>query len=404
MNQDWLSNNMKFWKKHDNGTWNYVIWDTDWGFGTFYPNYPHGFPDWNALNFALSNWGGWTSDVETLLLQNLVESPEFVNTFSSRSADLMNSYLRPDHIIERLLNMQDQIEPDIPAQVNRWGGSVGAWESEVEYMVSFIEDRPENVRTHFTERFFLGEVGTVTLDQLPSDAGYIEVNTIRTQEIPWEGFYYENIPVRLKAIPEVGYYFDHWEGEGIEGLTDQEIFINVLDVPNATAIYMPEEEQPEVMITEILFASSGPNSPQDWIEIYNAGPGTADLSAWTFCGDGDCATLPDGLELSEGNYLVLCQSLSEFQLAYPDVTNAIQGFTFGLNNSGENLLLSNAQEVIQDQVNYTQSSPWPEGVLANHSIELMDLESDNFLGQNWVSQAGLPFGSPGNEYVFTPVN
>ena len=404
VNQDWLSNNMKFWKEHDNGTWNYVIWDTDWGFGTFYPNYPHGFPDWNALNFALSNWGGWTSDVETLLLQNLVESPDFVDAFSTRSADLMNSYLRPDHVVERLLNMQDQIEPDIPAQVNRWGGSVGAWESEVEYMMSFIEDRPENVRAHFTERFFLGEIGTVTLDQLPEDAGYIEVNNIRTQEIPWSGYYYENIPVRLKAIPEVGYYFDHWEGEGIEGSTDQEIFINILDVPNATAVYMPEDDLPEVMITEIFYSSSGPDSSEDWLELYNAGPGTADLSGWNICGNGECAVLPNDLTLSEGNYLVLCQSLSAFQLAYPDATDAIQAFPFGLSSSAEELLLTNTQEVIQDQVNYTQSSPWPEDVLANHSIELLDLESDNFLGQNWVSQVGLPLGSPGEEYVFTPVN
>ena len=44
---------------------------------------------------------------------------------------------------------------------------------------------------------------------------------------------------------------------------------------------------------------------------------------------------------------------------------------------------------------------WGFGV---HSIELLDLESDNFLGQNWVSQVGLPLGSPGEEYVFTPVN
>ena len=49
-----------------------------------------------------------------------------------------------------------------------------------------------------------------------------------------------------------------------------------------------------------------------------------------------------------------------------------------VSSSAEELLLTNTQEVIQDQVNYTQSSPWPEDVLANHSIELLDLESDNF--------------------------
>ncbi|NQX93127.1 MAG: CotH kinase family protein, partial [Flavobacteriales bacterium] len=147
VNQDWLSNNMKFWKLHDEGGWNHVIWDVDWGLGTFYPQYPHGFPDWNALNFALSNWGGWTSAVETEIMQNLIENEGFVNDFSNRTADLLNSKLRSDVVVERLLEMKEQREPDVEAQIAKWGGqTLTGWETDIDYMISFINDRPGYMR------------------------------------------------------------------------------------------------------------------------------------------------------------------------------------------------------------------------------------------------------------------
>lgn len=406
VNQDWLSNNMKFWKRHgEDEVWNHVIWDVDWGLGTYYPNYPHGFPDWNALNFALSNWGGWTTDVETEFMQNLVMNETFVDDFSTRTADLLNSKFKPDVVIDQLLAKKELMEPDIPEQTAKWGSSVGSWNAEIEYMIGFIEERPVYMRQHYTERFGLGEIDTITVGQYPSIAGHVEVNTIRTDEIPWEGIYFENVPIRLKAMPAPGFVFDHWEGPAVDGLTDQEIEVNLLESPEVTAVYFEADNLPNVQFTEIMYYATGMTNSGDWVEVANLGDDEVNLLDWEFCADADCYVITEEIVLQPGERMVLAQENTSFLSSYPEVNSGfVTGpFVFGLSTAGEQLILRNEQAILIDDIIYSPLSPWPDNTTPNHTIELMDEETDNSVGSHWVSQEGLPGGSPSDEYVFTPV-
>ena len=405
VNQDWLSNNMKFYKTHDpEGKWNWVIWDTDWGFGTYYPAYPHGFPTWNALNFATSIWGGWTADVETELLQNLIENESFVADFSTRSADLMNSFLKPERVINQLLVRKEIIEADVPRQIEKWGGTFNNWEAETEYMASFIADRAFHNRQHYAEKFGLGEILEITIDALPQNAGYIEVNTIETDEIPWSGYYFQNLPVRLKAMPYPGFVFDHWEGNNIPNPLSSEIIINIEESPNLTAVYLINEDEVNPIINEIKHASGGINNPGDWIELYNPSSSPLDISAWEFCANNDCFELPEGSIIPAQSFIILALDLSDFQSQYPGVAVLNAQFNFGLSQNGELLTLKDDQGFVRDLVDYETQSPWPAPVLQNHSIELIDPVLDNSLGENWMTQNKLPYGSPGAENVLIPIN
>ncbi len=405
VNQDWLSNNMKFYKEHAEGSqWNWVIWDTDWGFGTYYPAYPHGFPDWNALNFATSIWGGWTSEVETELLTNLLMNDQFVAEFSTRSADLMNSYLKPERVIEQLIARKEIMESDVPRQIDRWGGTLGNWENEVEYISSFVAERAGYNRLHYAEKFELGSIFEIQLTQEPLNAGYIEVNTIEATNLPWSGYYFEELPVRLKAIAQPGFVFDHWEGENLVDPFNDEIFVDMDGNQSLTAVYLEVENEGSPIINEVFYSSGGVDDVGDWVELYNPSSNAIDLSNWQFCANGDCFVFPAGVTLLPDFYVVVPQDQNAFESLFEDENHFSISFEFGLNQSGETLQLFDAEGLLRDEVSYTNQAPWPNPVEQNHSIELVDENPENELGEHWMTQLTVPFGSPGAVNEIVPVS
>lgn len=395
-NQDWLSNNMKFWRPQDNSRkWEWIIWDTDWGFGTFYPSYPHGLPNWNALNFSLSNWGGWTADVETYLLQNLVESPIFLEYFCTRAADLRNSYFLPERIVSKLHEYRDRLLPDIPMQFERWGSSMMTWNSRVDYVESFVNDRPVHFLQHFTDRFDLGEIYPIHLEIDPPGAGYIEVNTIQTDNDVWEGYYFEGIPVRLKAMAYPGFTFSHWSNETFAA----EQFVQVTPDVNLTAFFEEIVVSGLPIINEINYYPSAGLDAGEWIEIRNNGPGTVNLSGWTLEDDLSAYAIPTGTNVGINEFLVVCADTLLFKTVYPDVSPYIGDFNFALGNSGETLYLRNPEGQLIDAVTYSDSSPWPSAADGNGAtLELISPLLDNAVATNWFCrpEAG---GTPGAENV-----
>ncbi|MFZ6050991.1 CotH kinase family protein [Halocola ammonii] len=403
INQDWLSNNMKMWRPQDGSEkWRWILWDTDWGLGLFYPNYEHGYPDWNALNFALSNWGGWNSTVNTELLQNLVENDDFVWYFSSRGADLLNSHLKPETVNSKLGEITGTLQPDIQMQFDRWGGSVSNWEGKLDYVQSFVQDRPFFFRQHFVDRFELIDTHEITLERTPAEGGTIEVNTIVAETSPWEGIYYEALPVRLKAVPNPGYEFIGWEG--IEESSD-EIWVDLTSDSTFVANfeYIAGQTQP-LVINEINY-NSGEEDPGEWVEIYNPGPDTVNLNGWKFTdGSQNFFTFPEELMLHPDTFLILCSDTLLFQQVYPEVESYYGQFNFNLSNSGESPKLLSPFDEVMDEVTYSDSGQWPtEADGGGATLELVSPELDNSIATNWFARA-VPLGSPGEHNIYDSVD
>lgn len=393
-NQDWLSNNMKFWKPHDNSRkWEWIIWDTDWGFGTFYPSYPHGLPNWNALNFSLSDWGGWTNVVETHLLQNLTENPEFLAYFCTRAADLHNSYFLPERIIGKLHDYRDRLMPDIPKQFARWGSSMLTWTNKLNYVEEFVNGRPANFLQHFTERFDLGEILPIHLEVLPAGAGYIEVNTIQTDSAVWEGLYFEGIPVRIKAVANPGYTFSHWSNDTFAA----EQMVNMTPDLAFTAFFEEFQLAGTPVINEINYHPADFMDAGEWVEIKNNGPGLLDLSGWTLEDENAGYAIPAGTTLGANEFLILCSDTVLFKALYPTVNNYLGNFSFGLSNSGGTLSMRTAEGLLTDIVTYSDSQPWPASADgAGGTLELIDSTLDNAVAANWFVRPTAG-GTPGVE-------
>ena len=391
-NKDWLSNNIKLWRPHDpSGKWQWILWDMDYGLGCYHPIYDHGFPDWNTLSFALSNWGGWTSQVETELLQNLVENDNFVDSFASRGADIMNSYYRIDNILAHLQNNIEAVENEIPYHVERWDLSSVMWDAKLLALQEYLQQRAPYVFQHFTEQFDLGEIQPLHLDVYPPGAGYIEVNTIETDQTPWDGFYYENIPVRIKAVPNFGYEFVNWN----EVETDIELFLNMNDSISMTAFF--EQiiiDDTQMIINEIHYQESDEFDTGEWIELYNPNEFDVNLLNWVLEDGAENQYVIPEVTIPANAYFLLISDSSKFELYFPEIENYVGEFEFNLSNEGELLQLKNPFGIAIDLVDYEIEDPWPiltESYTA--SIQLLEPELDNNHGPNWFTNE-LDGGTP----------
>ena len=133
---------------------------------------------------------------------------------------------------------------------------------------------------------------------------------------------------------------------------------------------------------------SGIINPADWVELYNPTNESIAIGWWEFK-DGDDThvfIIPENQVLESGAYLVLCKDSLAFNNNFPNVSNFIGEFDFGLNGGGELVRLFDAEELPVDEVNYDDSSPWPLEPDGNGpTLELIHPSLDNDLGVNWAT-------------------
>ena len=80
---------------------------------------------------------------EKLFLKLLDESPIFKQLYYSRYADMMNTVFDCENMITTLDSMLAVIEPEMPRQIQRWGGTMTEWQQNVQDLKDFINQRCE---------------------------------------------------------------------------------------------------------------------------------------------------------------------------------------------------------------------------------------------------------------------
>lgn len=231
-NTDWPGNNRDFWRlrteyspgkpKGQDGRWRYMLYDTDFGFGL---NYGTTDPAANnTLAMAIKGGGNswpnpyWSTFELKTLLENLWFREEFINRFM----DYMNTFLKPENVINHINQFADRIQPEMEYHIYRWGypASYQQWLENVDEMRRFAEIRPAFQRDHIMDVFNLANPYTLIVDVNKPGAGKVKVNSMLLDEsgigvgpdiYPWEGLYFPEIPVTVSAIPETGFEFRGWK-------------------------------------------------------------------------------------------------------------------------------------------------------------------------------------------------
>ena len=148
-----------------------------------------------------------------------------------------------------------------------------------------------------------------------------------------------------------------------------------------------------VVINEINYLSFN-DFPEDWVELHNPTNKTIAIGLWTLKDNNNVFTIPENTILSAGDFIVLCKDVAAFKSQFPQVTNFIGDFGFGLSGGGELLRLFDSNEQLVDKVEYNDIAPWPtEPDGTGPTLELINPSLENDMSSNWAASNGN--GTPG---------
>ncbi len=409
VNNDWIgawTNNIKLWRQRKPGSkWNYMLWDTDFGLG-FSSKYSE-----NKLADAMNPL---VATPHAAIFRAMLKNDSFKTYFINRYADLINTIYQPADMSVLMQKIQDSITYEMPYAWQRWYGSFTTltWLNNVNVMKTFIYNRPNYARQHINTTFNLQGLVTVNLSSSPKEAGEIKINTIIPGPLPWSGTYFNGNPVTLMPIAKPGYKFLYWQANTyIAKDTNRILSVNLDHLDTFTAVFAGNPENASATISEVNYHSDSTRNSGDWLEVYNDGNNSLDISDWHITDSKlyNDFTFPTGTLLPANGRIVVAEDTTLFKTSFPDI-NFIGPLGYGLNNKKETVSLLDQQRTVIVAFTYYDSIPWLEtadGI--GRTLELRPGASDLNDPANWF--AGCIGGSPGYPYqpcedivVFSEIN
>jgi len=272
VNQDWLNWNTAWWRGldplGDKKKWRYTLWDMDASFG-HYINYT-GIPDptANADPCNVENLPNPGGQGHTEILQKLInENPVVEQYYVTRYVDLVNTFFSCNYMHSLLDSMINEITPEMPGQVTKWGGTMSGWQARVQQLRDFIDARCAALEQGLIDCYNLTGPYNVTFDVSPANSGEIKVNSIWAPSYPWSTQYFGGISTNLVARPLPGFVFDHWEytiGPMVSPITSDTNSLNIMGAENIVAFFIPETPDLDgdgCLNTDEVLAGTDPYNP-----------------------------------------------------------------------------------------------------------------------------------------------
>ncbi|MGC6564897.1 MAG: lamin tail domain-containing protein, partial [Akkermansiaceae bacterium] len=154
-----------------------------------------------------------------------------------------------------------------------------------------------------------------------------------------------------------------------------------------------------LVITEIHYNPSGPDEGTEFIELKNTSAVPIHLDGLQFI-DGITFTFPDNTVLQPGAYLLLVNDQVAFENLHGNALPVLGEFSGKLSNSGEQLILADADFNPLFQFTYNDALPWSS--LADGSgPSLTFISGDPAHSENW-RPSSLQNGTPGASDSSTP--
>lgn len=155
-----------------------------------------------------------------------------------------------------------------------------------------------------------------------------------------------------------------------------------------------------IVISEVFYDTPGTDSDEEWIELFNAGGSTVDISGWTITdnnGTGSTYTYSNGVSLAAGTFYTVATDQSGFNSLYgknPDDSGSIPA----LNNGGDTIILKDGQGSTVDEVAWEGGassgipSGWGSSSNPSASTGSSIVRSDPFVDtdaySDWITASG----------------
>lgn len=212
---DWLNWNTGWWRglnpDGDKRKWRYILWDMDAVFG-HYANFT-GIPDQsaNADPCDPEQLGDPGGQGHVPIWNTLIENDEFFADYINRYADLAGTYFSCEFMQAHLDSLVGLIAPEMPAHVQRWGGSMAGWESNVQEIRDFIDERCQIINDGYLDCYpELDGPYNVVFYADPPEGGRIDLPSMEIDTYPHQVSYFGGVQVDLDADENDGFIFSHW--------------------------------------------------------------------------------------------------------------------------------------------------------------------------------------------------
>jgi hypothetical protein len=328
-------------------TWLYGGWRATWT------------PALEPTSMLLDGEGGDLA----LLLDALLENPDYRARFAGRAADLLNTTLAAEEMAVRIDRLAAALAPDVVHEMGRWPSPAG-WEGNVAALHEFAERRPDLLRAELRTALGLGDVTGLSFAAAPQDGGGVYVNGLPVVPPPgtdagngggfldrlgigspaeveapdpaWSGSYFRGIRLQVIAVPAAGTHFAGWG----DGEMDNPLTITV-EGPRALLAHFapvaqddPAPRPNDVIFNEVWINDDGTRYPGldnrpvegDWLELLVTRARPVDLRGWRIT-DNDVRTsthegslilphLPALAEVERGTLILILATESSSNSAY----------------------------------------------------------------------------------------
>jgi hypothetical protein len=209
-NHDWPGNNMKFWRARKAGSkWRWIMFDTDFGFGLFTG------PDDNTLTYATAtnstHWGN--PDWATFFFRKMLESETFRKRFVEKFLAYTGSAFRTERMLHIIDSLKNNIAGEILHHFERWGGSEGDWEWNINTSRNFAMQRPGIITGYLQDFFGLGPVHSLQIKSNRYCSGSFSLNGVVIRDTLYNGYAFDGQQVTIQALQNNTHKFSHWEIE-----------------------------------------------------------------------------------------------------------------------------------------------------------------------------------------------
>lgn len=255
VSSDWMNYNTGWWRglnpEGGHQKWGYIMWDNDATFD-YYINYsgvPNTNPDAQACDledissymdfffptdttwvvteadsfFIDGKWYVYPADSfyvypdlgkhEKIFLKLMDENTDFRNRYFARYADMNSTVFSCEVMLSTLDSLLAILEPEMPRQIDRWGGSMSEWKRNVKDLKDFIAERCTLINAGIAECYNLTGPYQVVLQTDPPQSGSIQFNSLTHTTLPWSGDYFGNMTQHLAATAKAGFSFEGWQSK-----------------------------------------------------------------------------------------------------------------------------------------------------------------------------------------------
>jgi hypothetical protein len=206
-NTDWPGNNLKFWKKSDNGKWRWILFDTDFGFGA--ESYTHA-----TIEFATeTNGPDWPNPSwSTLLFRKLMENEGFQKEFQRTIITLRNTAFHPDWCSYVIDSLSAVIDYEITYHKQKWGGNKNDWYNSLNRLKNYAVDRYNFIPGYVNSYFGTGgDQVVVSISNPDKLKGDVAVNESVIKYYPLNLTTSRDLKLSVEALPAKGFIFSHWQ-------------------------------------------------------------------------------------------------------------------------------------------------------------------------------------------------